>query len=123
MPSRVAAASSAYSMCCWRVSILCATNVEPQSSAKLTGPKDRSTEPIGEFLVFSSCGEVGEYRPLERPQIYLLKDRIYTSTLRRRMRAMGLPPIESPSPSPVTTLTESSGFALLMPVAKAAARP
>ena len=45
------------------------------------------------------------------------------STLRRSAWIRWLPPIESPSPSPVTTQTESSGFATAMPVARAGARP
>ncbi len=36
---------------------------------------------------------------------------------------MWLPPIERPSPSPVTSHTESLGLAILMPVANAGARP
>jgi hypothetical protein len=36
---------------------------------------------------------------------------------------MWLPPIDRPSPSPVTSHTDSSGFAVLMPVANAGARP
>ncbi len=53
----------------------------------------------------------------------LLNSRIVTSTLRRRMWSMWLPPIDSPSPSPVTTKTFRSGRATLRPVAMAGARP
>ena len=42
---------------------------------------------------------------------------------RRIVCSRWLPPIESPSPSPVTTQTESSGRLALMPVANAGARP
>jgi hypothetical protein len=54
-------------MCFWCVSIVRATNVAPQPSANDTGSNGRSTEPIGEVLVFSPCGDVGEYCPLVRP--------------------------------------------------------
>jgi hypothetical protein len=45
------------------------------------------------------------------------------STLRRMEWRMWLPPMESASPSPVTTHTISSGRASLSPVAMVGARP
>ena len=67
--------------------------------------------------------EVGEYWPLVSPYTLLLKSRIFRSTLRRSAWIRWLPPIESASPSPVTTQTERSGRASRSPVAIAGARP
>jgi hypothetical protein len=53
----------------------------------------------------------------------LLKRRTLMSTLRRIACRRWLPPIERPSPSPVTTQTLSSGLADLSPVAKVGALP
>jgi len=53
----------------------------------------------------------------------LLKSSTLTPTLRRSRWMVWLPPIDSPSPSPVATHTSSSGRAILMPVAMAGARP
>jgi hypothetical protein len=44
-------------------------------------------------------------------------------TFRRSAWIRWLPPIERPSPSPVTTQTLRSGFAVAIPVAIAGARP
>ena len=54
-------------MCFRCESIVRATNVAPQPSAKLSGSKGRSTEPIGVDFVFKPTGEVGEYWPFVRP--------------------------------------------------------
>ena len=53
----------------------------------------------------------------------LLKSSTLMSTLRRIKWMMWFPPIDSASPSPVAIQTDSSGFATLMPVATAGARP
>src|ERR671939_171865 len=53
----------------------------------------------------------------------LLKSRIFTLTLRRSAWIRWLPPIDSASPSPVTTHTERSGRVAARPVAIAGARP
>ena len=59
--------------------------------------------------------------------MHLLRRNLNSSTwqfkLRRSRCIVWLPPIESPSPSPVTIQTSSSGLASLMPVANAGARP
>ena len=53
----------------------------------------------------------------------LLKRRIVTLTFRRSAWIRWLPPIDSASPSPVTTQTERSGRVVASPVAIAGARP
>ena len=53
----------------------------------------------------------------------LLNSRIVMLTLRRIAWIRWLPPIDSASPSPVTTQTERSGRVVAMPVAMAGARP
>ena len=53
----------------------------------------------------------------------LLKSRILMSRLRRIAWMRWLPPIDSPSPSPVTTHTDRSGRVTLRPVASVGARP
>jgi hypothetical protein len=53
----------------------------------------------------------------------LLKSRIVTFTFRRSAWIRWLPPIESASPSPVTTQTDKSGRDVDKPVAIAGARP
>jgi len=53
----------------------------------------------------------------------LLKSRIFTFTLRRSAWIKWLPPIDSASPSPVTTHTDRSGRDAARPVAIAGARP
>ncbi len=45
------------------------------------------------------------------------------SRLRRKQCIRWLPPMLSPSPSPVASHTLSAGFAALMPMAMAGARP
>jgi hypothetical protein len=53
----------------------------------------------------------------------LLKSRIVMFTLRRSTCSMWLPPIDRPSPSPVTRKILRSGRATRRPVAMAGARP
>jgi hypothetical protein len=53
----------------------------------------------------------------------LLNSRIFRFTFRRSVWIRWLPPIDSASPSPVTTQTLRSGRATARPVAIAGARP
>jgi hypothetical protein len=53
----------------------------------------------------------------------LLNNRIVRLTLRRIAWMRWLPPIDSASPSPVTTNTDRSGREVARPVAMAGARP
>ena len=53
----------------------------------------------------------------------LLKMMVVRSMLRRQAWMKWLPPMAVASPSPVMTMTFSSGCASLMPVAKGSARP
>ena len=53
----------------------------------------------------------------------LLNSKTLMSTFRRIACSRWFPPMESASPSPVTTQTDSSGLEILSPVAKAGARP
>ena len=54
-------------MCLGCTSMVRATKVAPAPRASCIGLKGASTEPKGVVLVFSPCGEVGEYCPLVRP--------------------------------------------------------
>ena len=49
------------------LSIVRATNVAPQPSAKLIGLKGRSIEPMGVLFARKPTGLVGEYWPFVRP--------------------------------------------------------
>ena len=66
------------------------------------------------------------YLPGGNPQ-YLLQSLLNSKILMSRLRRIAcnrwLPPIERPSPSPVTTHTERSGRDTFSPVANAGARP
>src|SRR5919202_506966 len=91
--------------CLRSVSIERATNVASAPIASESGLNGQSSEPIGVDLVTLPSSLVGEYWPFVSPWIWLL------------------PPIESASPSPVTTHTDRSRRDDERPVAIAGARP
>src|SRR4029078_3609367 len=93
----------------------------PEPSAKAQGVTGRSTEPNGVEGERVPTRLVGEYWPLVRPYISLLKSNILQARLRRRTWIVLLPPIDRASPSPVMIQTSSSGLASLIPVAKVGA--
>ncbi len=82
-----------------------------------------STEPSGVDFVIFPRSEVGEYWPFVNPTIRLLNRRIVMSTFVAARGSDGLPPMDSASPSPVTTHTERSVVEVARPVAIAGARP
>ena len=95
----------------------------PAPRANASGETGWSTEPSGVDGVRVPSREVGEYWPLVSPYASLLNRSTFTSTLRRSRCSRWLPPMLSPSPSPVTSHTSSSGLASFTPVANAGARP
>src|SRR5579884_1249457 len=79
--------------------------------------------PKGEVVVTPPSGVVGASCPPVMPYTSLLNRRHVTSMFLRAAWMRWLPPMARPSPSPVMTMTVSSGRASLRPVAKAGARP
>ena len=122
-PPNACACSSTCAIPTLSVSIARAKNFAPEPSANCPGDIGVSIEPPGLDGEAVPTREVGEYCPFVRPYISLLNNSIFRPTLRLSACRRWLPPIESPSPSPVTTQTSSSGFASFNPVAIAGARP
>ncbi len=93
-----------------------ATNEAPFTAAVPAMSMGRSRSPEGDVAVWAPVGVATEYWPPVMPKHRLLNTSTVTPMFRRAALMRWCPPMPQP-PSPISTITVSSGRASLMPLA------